>query len=470
MPQDLVVPRRDRPCRPRRRIGFTLVELLVVVGIICLVLALLIPALQALREAARRSQCEENLKQIGLALQEYADVFKMFPQDAMWGNIQTTVGAPQYPSRQTWCFAIEPFRDSRPFYDSINKRTFVGPGPGTGSPFVAGQPLNGQVAKGNVPPKYSGQFIGHVIPGFRCPSDPTVTDIARLGGFSHTNYAGSQGVYYPRAVQSDNPVAGTVDPNLPWASDAHERTKGIFDWSDPCPLRAVRDGLSNTIIVGEVTTTGAGQGVDSAGRFAGNTTAEGAAPLPPFVRFSAGQEGAAVSWTSDPGPMPPKYYGGNPAGHLVPSVPNEQTLAGGTGKPRAYLLQSNGRAPAVWVFRALFAALGTTATGGAPYNAAVAPSAAPAGILPQWNGTVSQPVGWEFSCTVGSQVVFGYTPTFNAIYGPNSNWEGCDSTHPGIVMVGLGDGSVRPIQNGIDHALWCSLNTRAGGEDIPTDD
>ena len=76
----------------------------------------------------------------------------MFPQDAMWGNIQSTVGAPQYPCRRTWCFAIEPFMVSRPFYDAINKQTFVGPGPGKGSPFVAGQPLNGQVAKGNVPP------------------------------------------------------------------------------------------------------------------------------------------------------------------------------------------------------------------------------------------------------------------------------------------------------------------------------
>ena len=195
----------------------------------------------------------------------------------------------------------------------------------------------------------------------------------------------------------------------------------------PAPLVSVQDGLSNTIIVGEVTATGAGQGVDSTGRFAGNTTAEGTVPLPPFVKFSAGQEDEAVSWTSNPGPMPPAYYRENPAGGLVPSVPNEQTLAGGTGKPRAYLLQSNGRAPAVWVFRALFAALGTTATGGAPYNAAVTPSAAPAGIFPQWNGTVGQPSGWEFSCAIGSQIVYGYMPTFNAIYGPNSNWEGCDS-------------------------------------------
>jgi prepilin-type N-terminal cleavage/methylation domain-containing protein len=76
MPQDLGVGRRDRPCRHRGRIGFTLIELLVVVGIICFLLAILIPAVQASREAARRAQCGMNLKLTVLGLQEYADVFK----------------------------------------------------------------------------------------------------------------------------------------------------------------------------------------------------------------------------------------------------------------------------------------------------------------------------------------------------------------------------------------------------------
>jgi hypothetical protein len=62
------------------------VELLVVSGVIVLGVALLLPAVQASRERARRSQCNGNLKQIGLGLQNYGDVYKCFPADATWGD------------------------------------------------------------------------------------------------------------------------------------------------------------------------------------------------------------------------------------------------------------------------------------------------------------------------------------------------------------------------------------------------
>ena len=97
---------------PESRIGFTLVELLVVIAIIGILIALLLPAVQAAREAARRMQCTNNMKQLGLALHMYHDSFKVFPYG------RSPVNRPIW----SWSALILPFMEERAIFDEIDFR------------------------------------------------------------------------------------------------------------------------------------------------------------------------------------------------------------------------------------------------------------------------------------------------------------------------------------------------------------
>ena len=103
-----------------RRRGFTLIELLVVIAIIAVLIALLLPAVQAAREAARRIQCVNNLKQLGLAMQNYHDNQGTFPIGRMGLGFTYPTTRNGDPNRRTWALSIVPYLEQGTIFQATN--------------------------------------------------------------------------------------------------------------------------------------------------------------------------------------------------------------------------------------------------------------------------------------------------------------------------------------------------------------
>src|ERR1700747_2038874 len=93
----------------KKRLGFTLIELLVVIAIIAVLIALLLPAVQQAREAARRTQCKKNLKELGVALHKYHDIYNRLP-----------IGAQGSVVRPNWRVAVFPQMDQAPLFSRLD--------------------------------------------------------------------------------------------------------------------------------------------------------------------------------------------------------------------------------------------------------------------------------------------------------------------------------------------------------------
>src|SRR6266851_2462357 len=109
---------RCRQSHHRQTRGFTLIELLVVIAIIAVLVALLLPAVQQAREAARRAQCKNNLKQMGLAFHNYHEALNTFPYAYVVGFQNSIPG--NKPTVTNWALMLLPYLDQGPLYNSYN--------------------------------------------------------------------------------------------------------------------------------------------------------------------------------------------------------------------------------------------------------------------------------------------------------------------------------------------------------------
>ena len=157
----------------RTRRGFTLVELLVVIAIIGILVALLLPAIQAAREAARRSQCGNNLKQLGLALHNYHDVHKAFPLGVLQGDLTVETAYPRLP----WAVFLYPYLEQSTVHERFDFS--CRPAPGNLIQDCV------QNATGTDAP------TAQVISTMLCPSDSRGAEVKTSGSLTHSrgNYA-----------------------------------------------------------------------------------------------------------------------------------------------------------------------------------------------------------------------------------------------------------------------------------------
>ena len=110
----------------RRQLGFTLVELLVVIAIIGILIALLLPAVQAAREASRRSSCSNNLKQLALGLQNYHDVNKTFPVGHEWmGDLDGDATNDSGGTGFGWAYFILPYIEQQGRFEEFNGKLWI---------------------------------------------------------------------------------------------------------------------------------------------------------------------------------------------------------------------------------------------------------------------------------------------------------------------------------------------------------
>ncbi|WP_417380462.1 DUF1559 domain-containing protein [Gimesia sp.] len=221
-----------------RKRGFTLIELLVVIAIIAILIALLLPAVQQAREAARRSQCKNNMKQFGLAMHNYHDAHGTFPpgyitktpcsSSAVWSACnQGELGI------YSWGTFVLPYIDQAPLYNLLNAGSVT---------------LDQNLANATVR-----QSLQQPISVFLCPSDPGPNLNDYVSASNNYNFTVTDGSATYQIARSDYVmVANAWDSTTPPVyATQYGPAHGIGFANSSIRFRDILDGSSNTILVGE---------------------------------------------------------------------------------------------------------------------------------------------------------------------------------------------------------------------------
>jgi prepilin-type N-terminal cleavage/methylation domain-containing protein len=206
-------------CSSSRPRGFTLVELLVVIAIIGILVALLLPAIQAAREAARRSQCSNNVKQLGLSLHNYHDTHAVFPP----GVIANTLNAgTSFPTNMSWMPLLLPFMEQSALYDQL-------------LPYMVTR------ASSNFP----SELMNSVVPPLMCPSDPTASKTGIVHGTAdpppdyNDGFSGNYLLCHGSELVTAANATGM---------------NGMFFFRSRIRMASITDGTANTVMGGEIIT------------------------------------------------------------------------------------------------------------------------------------------------------------------------------------------------------------------------